>query len=251
MGPRRHRPQRARSARPAGVAPGDEAPGHPGDRHPPRPRAARGSTTATGSCSSTWTRRGPACATPSASRRVIADLHEVVRPRRRWPPATGSAPAGSPTTTATCWSARTVATTRAARRSAARSCAALRESRWADEVWECSHIGGDRFAGNLVLLPDSLYFGTSTSHGAERVLAAHDAGRLDLANFRGRSTLRLAEQAAEHFVRAERGPRRARRRAARSSRSTTAATGSPSTTGDDGRLPRDARADRRRRRRRR
>ena len=32
-------------------------------------------------------------------------------------------------------------------------------SPWAAQVWECSHIGGDRWAANLVLLPDSLYFG--------------------------------------------------------------------------------------------
>ena len=36
---------------------------------------------------------------------------------------------------------------------------ALRDSPWADRVWECSHIGGDRFAANVVVLPDSLYFG--------------------------------------------------------------------------------------------
>ena len=82
---------------------------------------------------------------------------------------------------------------------------ALRASRWVDEVWECSHIGGDRFAGNLVLLPDSLYFGHCDAEDAARVLTAHDAGRLDLANFRGRTTFRLAEQAAEQFVRAETG----------------------------------------------
>ena len=82
---------------------------------------------------------------------------------------------------------------------------ALRESRWADEVWECSHIGGDRFAGNIVLLPDSLYFGHCDGPEAERVLAAHDDGRLDLANFRGRSTFRMPEQAAEQFVRVELG----------------------------------------------
>ena len=35
----------------------------------------------------------------------------------------------------------------------------LYDSPWADRVWECSHIGGDRFAANLVVLPDSLYFG--------------------------------------------------------------------------------------------
>ena len=36
---------------------------------------------------------------------------------------------------------------------------ALRETRWADQLWECSHIGGDRFAANVVVLPDSIYFG--------------------------------------------------------------------------------------------
>jgi hypothetical protein len=81
---------------------------------------------------------------------------------------------------------------------------ALRESRWSSEVWECSHIGGDRFAGNVVVLPDGLYFGRRDPASAERVLAAHAAGRLDLDGFRGRSSLRLVEQAAEHFVRVER-----------------------------------------------
>ena len=81
----------------------------------------------------------------------------------------------------------------------------LRSTKWADEVWECSHIGGDRFAGNVVLLPDSLYFGRLDLAAAERVLAAHDDGRLELDDFRGRSTFRLHEQAAEHFVRRQLG----------------------------------------------
>ena len=80
----------------------------------------------------------------------------------------------------------------------------LRESRWAPDVWECSHIGGDRFAGNVVVLPDGLYFGRRDPGGAARVLDALDHGRLDLEGFRGRSTFRLAEQAAEHFVRVAR-----------------------------------------------
>ena len=81
----------------------------------------------------------------------------------------------------------------------------LRETRWASDVWECSHIGGDRFAGNVVLLPDSLYFGHLDLKAAERVLDAHDQGHLDLASFRGRSTFRLHEQAAEHHVRRQLG----------------------------------------------
>jgi hypothetical protein len=78
----------------------------------------------------------------------------------------------------------------------------LRHSTWGAQVWECSHIGGDRWAANLVLLPDSLYFGHQDGASARRVLAAHDAGRLELLGFRGRTTSRLVEQAAEHHVRA-------------------------------------------------
>jgi hypothetical protein len=82
---------------------------------------------------------------------------------------------------------------------------ALRGSPWRDEVWECSHIGGDRWAANLVILPDSLYYGRQDATTAARVLAAHDSGRLELTGFRGRSTLRLPEQAAEHHARAALG----------------------------------------------
>lgn len=77
----------------------------------------------------------------------------------------------------------------------------LRESRWADQVWECSHIGGDRFAANLVVLPDSLYFGRMEPDEAVDLLDRHAAGQIALEWFRGRSTLRFAEQAAEHELR--------------------------------------------------
>ncbi|HEX4983616.1 MAG TPA: sucrase ferredoxin [Ilumatobacteraceae bacterium] len=82
---------------------------------------------------------------------------------------------------------------------------ALRDSSWADRVWECSHIGGDRFAANLVVLPDSLYFGRVDPESAPSVLSALDEGRIDLARFRGRTSFSLAEQAVEHFVRGELG----------------------------------------------
>ena len=81
----------------------------------------------------------------------------------------------------------------------------LRESRWADSAWETSHVGGDRFAANLVLLPDSLYFGRCDPESAEAVLEAHGDGRIHLPNYRGRSTLGFTQQAAEYFVRTEVG----------------------------------------------
>jgi hypothetical protein len=80
---------------------------------------------------------------------------------------------------------------------------ALRDTEWADRVWECSHIGGDRFAANVVVLPDSLYFGRVEPDSALPLLRALDAGRLDLSCYRGRTSLTLAEQAVEHFVRRE------------------------------------------------
>jgi hypothetical protein len=77
----------------------------------------------------------------------------------------------------------------------------LRESRWADQVWECSHIGGDRFAANLVVLPDSLYFGRMEPAEAEALLDDHADGQIALDWFRGRSTHRWTEQAAEQELR--------------------------------------------------
>ena len=80
---------------------------------------------------------------------------------------------------------------------------ALRESQWATQVWECSHIGGDRFAPNLVVLPDSLYFGRVEPESASSILSALDDGRIEVPRFRGRTCFSLAEQAVEHFVRRE------------------------------------------------
>ncbi len=77
----------------------------------------------------------------------------------------------------------------------------LRASRWADQVWECSHIGGDRFAANVVVLPDSLYFGRMEPVEAEALLDAHAEGQVALEWLRGRSTLRYSEQAVEQAVR--------------------------------------------------
>jgi hypothetical protein len=82
---------------------------------------------------------------------------------------------------------------------------ALRDTRWAEQVWECSHIGGDRFAANVVVLPDSIYFGRVEPDSVVSLLEFLDAGRIDLARFRGRTSLSLAEQAVEHFVRQELG----------------------------------------------
>ena len=76
------------------------------------------------------------------------------------------------------------------------------------DVWECSHVGGDRFAANIVCLPDGVYYGRVEPQGAARLLAEHRAGLLDLDHYRGRSCYPPLVQAAEAFAREHLGERR-------------------------------------------
>ena len=78
---------------------------------------------------------------------------------------------------------------------------ALAASRHADAVWECSHIGGDRFAGNVLVLPRGLYYGRVDPDSAIEVADAVAEARLDLDHLRGRSDLAMPVQAAEIDVR--------------------------------------------------
>src|SRR5262249_30443840 len=83
--------------------------------------------------------------------------------------------------------------------------AALREGLDDDWVWQVSHIGGDRFAGNLVCLPEGLYFGRVGPDDAWPLLEDYLRRRVRLENFRGRSCYPFAVQAAEHRLREEFG----------------------------------------------
>jgi hypothetical protein len=66
-----------------------------------------------------------------------------------------------------------------------------------EETWEVSHVGGDRFAANAVVLPEGLYLGRLDPGTA--VAAARDLllGRLPLDVLRGRSCLPMPAQYAE------------------------------------------------------
>jgi Sucrase/ferredoxin-like len=74
-----------------------------------------------------------------------------------------------------------------------------------DRAWECSHIGGDRFAGNLVCFPHGMYFGRLGSTDVAAVARAYVEGRVDLERYRGRGGLGFAAQAAEHALRVRTG----------------------------------------------
>jgi hypothetical protein len=78
-------------------------------------------------------------------------------------------------------------------------------ARFGELIWESSHVGGDRFAANLVCLPDGHYFGRVGPGEAERVVDRHRRGLLDLDHYRGRCTDPPMVQAAEWFARRRSG----------------------------------------------
>ncbi|MGZ6827969.1 MAG: sucrase ferredoxin, partial [Mycobacteriales bacterium] len=70
-----------------------------------------------------------------------------------------------------------------------------------EDVWEASHLGGDRFAATVVLLPEGHYFGRVSAEEAPGLVAAVADGRLPVEHWRGRSSLPLPTQAAQAFAR--------------------------------------------------
>jgi hypothetical protein len=74
-----------------------------------------------------------------------------------------------------------------------------------EETWECSHLGGDRFAGTLVLLPHGLYYGRVDDGDAAGIGKAYLDGRIVEGFFRGRSSLSHPVQAAQHYARLQFG----------------------------------------------
>jgi hypothetical protein len=73
------------------------------------------------------------------------------------------------------------------------------------QVYECSHLGGHRFAANVLVLPDGLCFGRLDARSAVVLAAELEAGRLPLDHLRGRTALESEQQAAEILVRRELG----------------------------------------------
>jgi (2Fe-2S) ferredoxin len=68
-------------------------------------------------------------------------------------------------------------------------------------TWECSHLGGDRFAATMLVLPEGLCYGRVDATDAAGLVRLYLDGRLDHRFLRGRTSLPHAVQAAQHFVR--------------------------------------------------
>ncbi len=68
--------------------------------------------------------------------------------------------------------------------------------RWPDLVWECSHVGGDRFAANVVVAPDGVYYGGLDAESSVTTVEEHLAGRVSAEQLRGYTDLFPPQQAA-------------------------------------------------------
>lgn len=68
-------------------------------------------------------------------------------------------------------------------------------------TWECSHLGGDRFAATMLVLPEGLCYGRVDSADSADLVRLYIEGRLDNRFLRGRTSLPHAVQAAQYFAR--------------------------------------------------
>ena len=62
-------------------------------------------------------------------------------------------------------------------------------------------MGGDRFAANMLVLPEGLYYGRMEPGTASQVASLHEQGRVDIERLRGRSSYPMPVQYAEIALR--------------------------------------------------
>ncbi|MFN2139788.1 MAG: sucrase ferredoxin [Candidatus Promineifilaceae bacterium] len=79
----------------------------------------------------------------------------------------------------------------------------LRHSR-PENSWQSTHIGGHRYAPNVLFLPQSVNYGWLTPEEIDQAVDAHVQGQIyDLAHYRGRTYYDPPVQAADYFLRRE------------------------------------------------
>jgi hypothetical protein len=82
--------------------------------------------------------------------------------------------------------------------------AALHELR-PERVWECSHVGGDRFAANVLVLPTGMLYGSVHTREATELVAAAERGLVLPGPLRGKVGLAPEAQAALAFAQRQTG----------------------------------------------
>jgi hypothetical protein len=68
------------------------------------------------------------------------------------------------------------------------------------QVWESTHVGGHRFAANLVILPHGLYYGPVGLDAATAAIAAYQRGAVAPGRYRGRAGQPKPVQETEHAL---------------------------------------------------
>lgn len=68
-------------------------------------------------------------------------------------------------------------------------------------VWQSSHVGGHRFAGNMICLPHGIYYGRVSPENATSVVEQYRAGVIDLDHYRGRASYSSIAQVGEYYLR--------------------------------------------------
>jgi hypothetical protein len=74
-----------------------------------------------------------------------------------------------------------------------------------ENVWQTTHVGGHRFAANVVTLPHGVFYGYTAPEDVPLIVDAQRAGTVHLPRFRGRSCYEDHVQAAETFLRQRTG----------------------------------------------
>jgi len=74
-------------------------------------------------------------------------------------------------------------------------------------VWESAHIGGHRFAANLLVLPQGLLYGRVDPQSAMAIFSAAQNGQVHLPNLRGCTIYLPPAQAADLYLRSQTGER--------------------------------------------
>ena len=68
-------------------------------------------------------------------------------------------------------------------------------------AWQTSHVGGHRFAGNMICLPHGIYYGRVSPDNATTIVKHYQAGLVELDHYRGRASYSSIAQAGEYFLR--------------------------------------------------
>jgi hypothetical protein len=74
-------------------------------------------------------------------------------------------------------------------------------------TWQCTHLGGHRFAANFLCLPHGIYYGRVRASNVSTIIKDYQNQSISLDMYRGRSCYTSDVQAAEYFLRINTGMR--------------------------------------------